>query len=140
MNSTTTSTATIYEQLGGADAVRRLVHRFYELMDELPEAWDVRKLHPESLDGSEEKLYKYLSGWFGGPPLYVQENGHPRLRRRHLPWSIGPRERDQWLMCMHQALNEQLDDNALRSAIGQAFDEMATHMINSGGSSKRGAV
>ncbi|MGE0311706.1 MAG: group II truncated hemoglobin [Lautropia sp.] len=122
--------ATVYARLGGDAAVRRLVHRFYALMDELPEAWDVRKLHPASLEGSEQKLYKYLSGWFGGPPLYVRENGHPRLRWRHLPWAIGAHERDQWLMCMHAALREQVDDPALRDAIGKAFDDLADHMVN----------
>ena len=73
---------TPYGQLGGEDIVRKLVHRFYELMDTLPEAWDVRQMHPEDLSGSEEKLFKYLSGWLGGPPLYEQEFGHPRLRAR----------------------------------------------------------
>ncbi len=123
-------TPSVYERLGGAPAVQRLVRRFYELMDELPEAWQVRRLHPESLASSEDKLYKYMSGWFGGPPLYVQENGHPRLRRRHFPYAIGPAERDQWLLCMHQALDEQVQDPVLRAAIGRAFDDMAHHVVN----------
>lgn len=105
---------TVYDRLGGADGVRRLVDRFYALMDELPEAGGVRNLHPASLSGSAQSLYKYLSGWFGGPPLYVQERGHPRLRMRHLPYRIGDAERAQWLLCMHQALNEQVSDAGLR--------------------------
>jgi len=124
------SAPTVYDRLGGADAVRRLVHRFYALMDELPEAWDVRRIHPESLAGSEDSLFKYLSGWFGGPPLYVQERGHPRLRMRHHPYRIGANERDQWLLCMHQALDEQVPDVDLRTAVRQAFDGMADHMVN----------
>ena len=72
---------TPYGQLGGEDIIRTLVRRFYTLMDTLPEAWDVRQMHPEDLSGSEEKLFKYLSGWLGGPPLYEQEFGHPYPNR-----------------------------------------------------------
>ena len=122
--------ATPYELMGGEAAVRRLVKRFYELMDELPEAWETRQLHPKDLSGSEEKLFKFLSGWLGGPPLYVQEYGHPMLRRRHLPYAIGKRERDQWLMCMHQALAEQGLDAELHHALQSAIDALADHMRN----------
>ena len=69
---TTQSTlATPYNRLGGESAVRQLVQRFYELMDQLPEAHAIRRLHPESLSGSETMLFEYLSGWFGGPNLYI---------------------------------------------------------------------
>ena len=71
----------------GIPSLRRLVHRFYALMDTLPEAWDVRKLHPDDLSGSEEKL-SCLSGWLGGPDLLSSAFGHPRLRARHLPFEI----------------------------------------------------
>ena len=73
--------ATPYERLGGAAGVRRLVQRFYFLMDDLPEAYSVRKMHPSDLAGSEEKLFEFLSGWLGGPDLYVQKRGHPRKPR-----------------------------------------------------------
>lgn len=76
----TTSTKTPFELLGGAQGVRRLVERFYQLMDTLPEAARIRALHPADLAGSTDKLYKFLSGWLGGPALYVQEFGHPMLR------------------------------------------------------------
>lgn len=119
----------IYARIGGEPAVRALVNRFYELMDTLPEAQDLRRLHP-NLPRAADSLFKYLSGWFGGPPLYVRERGHPRLRMRHLPFAIGPRERDQWLLCMRQALHEQVADERLRAAVEQAFVGMADHMIN----------
>lgn len=119
----------IYARIGGEPAVRALVNRFYELMDTLPEAQDLRRLHPDLLRATDS-LFKYLSGWFGGPPLYVQERGHPRLRMRHLPFAIGPRERDQWLRCMRQALAEQIADERLRAAIEQAFAGLAEHMVN----------
>lgn len=121
----------VYARLGGEPAIHQLVNRFYGLMDELPEAWDIRRLHPESLAGSADSLFKYLSGWFGGPPLYVQERGHPRLRMRHNPYRIGTTERDQWLMCMGMALAEQVADLPLRTAVERAFTDLADHMINS---------
>jgi hemoglobin len=114
--------------------VRRLVQRFYELMDSLPEAAGIRRLHPASLAGSEDSLFKFLSGWFGGPPLYQRERGHPRLRMRHHPFAIGAAERDQWLLCMGRALDEQLPDAELRALVRRAFEGMAEHMINRGDS------
>lgn len=122
----------VYARIGGAPAVRALVERFYALMDELPEAYTVRRLHPESLAGSADSLFKYLSGWFGGPPLYIRERGHPRLRMRHAPYAIGAPERDEWILCMRQALAEQVTDPALRASIEQAFTGMAEHMVKPG--------
>jgi hemoglobin len=129
----TTDPATVYARLGGEPAVRALVDRFYELMDTLPEAQEVRALHPKRLDGSAERLFKFLSGWFGGPPLYIRERGHPRLRMRHLPFPIGAAARDQWLLCMRRALAEQVADERLRAAVEHAFTGMADHMVNQPG-------
>jgi hemoglobin len=120
----------VYARLGGAAAVRALVDRFYALMDERPAAAGIRRLHPADLRPSADNLYKFLSGWFGGPPLYVREKGHPRMRMRHAPFAIGPAERDQWLACMRQALHEQVADPPLRAAIERAFVGMAEHMVN----------
>ena len=122
---------TPYELIGGEPAVKQLVHRFYELMDELPEAYAVRQLHPESLAGSEEMLFEYLSGWLGGPNLYIAKKGHPRLRMRHAPYAIGLKERDEWMLCMTQALTEQVNDEGFRQALLTQFSELASHMINS---------
>ncbi len=122
---------TPYELIGGEPAVKKLVHRFYELMEELPEAYAVRQLHPESLAGSEEMLFEYLSGWLGGPNLYIAKKGHPRLRMRHAPYAIGARERDEWMLCMTQALTEQVGDKGFRQALLNQFSELASHMINS---------
>ncbi len=121
---------THYERIGGAEKVRALVKRFYELMDELPEAHGIRKLHPASLHGSEEKLFEFLSGWMGGPQLYVQKHGHPMLRARHLPFPIADAEREQWMMCMKQALQEVVDDAKLRAELTAAFEKVAEHMRN----------
>ena len=121
---------TPYEQLGGAEGVRQLVKRFYALMDELPEAYTVRQIHPEDLSGARQSLFEFLSGWFGGPPLFAQRHGHPRLRMRHAPYRIGPTERNEWMLCMRQALDEEVTDPALRAGLIKAFEDMATHMVN----------
>lgn len=119
-----------YDRIGGAEKIRALVKRFYQLMDELPETEDIRKMHPELLHGSEEKLFKFLSGWMGGPQLYVQQYGHPMLRQRHLPFPIGNAERDQWLFCMKQALQDVVEDESLRKELEASFDKVANHMRN----------
>lgn len=126
----TESSATPFELIGGEATVRALVKRFYQLMDELPEAWEVRKLHPESLAGSEEKLYFYLTGWLGGPQLYVERFGHPRLRGRHMPFPVDTRVRDQWLMCMRQSLAENVTDPAMRDKLYQQMADLADFMRN----------
>ena len=128
-----TTVTTPYDALGGAAGLHRLVNRFYALMDELPEAYAVRQLHPESLAGSAESLFEFLSGWFGGPSLYIAKKGHPRLRMRHAPYAVGPRVRDEWMLCMTQALSEQVADAALRERLIQTFAQMADHMVNTDG-------
>lgn len=122
--------ATPYELLGGEAGVRQLVHRFYELMDELPEAWSVRRLHPETLKNSEENLFEYLSGWFGGPTMYVDKKGHPRMRMRHAPYAVTPTAKDEWMMCMTQSLTEQVKDVAFRDHLIATFTQLADHMVN----------
>ena len=121
---------TPYELLGGDTGVRALVDRFYDLMHTLPAAAGIRALHPADLAGSRAKLYKFLSGWLGGPPLYVQEYGHPMLRARHLPFPIDTAERDAWMQCMTQALAEQVSDPMLRTQLTGALFRTADHMRN----------
>lgn len=121
---------TPYELLGGEPGVRRLVDRFYDYMDSETEARDVRNLHAKSLRASREKLFLFLSGWLGGPALYAEKYGHPMLRRRHLPFAIGLRERDQWMHCMRKALADMPITDDLRSRLVQAFAATADHMRN----------
>jgi hemoglobin len=123
-------TQTIYESIGGEQTLRALVDRFYDLMDELPEAAGIRALHPEKLDHSREKLFMFLSGWMGGPQLYVERFGHPRLRARHLPFPIGESERDQWLLCMNRALADVVEDGFTRVQIARSFAQVADFMRN----------
>jgi len=119
-----------YERLGGAQQLRLLVDRFYDLMHELPETRAVRELHPEDLTGSRQKLFEFLSGWLGGPPLFVEKHGPPMLRRRHLPFRIGAQESDQWLLCMRTALDEFVTDEELRTRLFANLSKVAEHMRN----------
>lgn len=121
---------TPYEMLGGDAGVRRLVDRFYDLMDTSPEAKTVRALHASSLKASRDKLYLYLSYWTGGPATYVEQRGHPRLRMRHLPFTISTRERDEWLWCMDRALDEHHMPDWLREDLRQRLHGLADHMRN----------
>jgi hemoglobin len=121
---------TPYQRVGGEPVVRAIVERFYELMDTLPAAADVRKMHAADLSGSREKLYMFLTGWLGGPQLYAQKFGPPRLRASHLPFAIGATERDQWLLCMRQAMEELIDDVPQRDALLHALTDLADFMRN----------
>jgi hemoglobin len=123
-------TTTPYELIGGETALRSLVDRFYFYMDILPEAQGIRAMHAPSLATAKDKLFKFFSGWLGGPNLFIEEFGHPMLRARHFPFSIGESERDQWMLCMNKALEEISMDSRLRVNIRNALQHLATHMIN----------
>jgi hemoglobin len=122
--------ATFYEIVGGEAGVRRLVDRFYELMDTLPEAKTVRAVHPPSLESAREKLFLFMSGWLGGPSLYIEKYGHPRLRARHLPFAVDAQARDEWMLCMTRALAEVCTDEDARAKLTKGLADLATHMIN----------
>lgn len=122
--------ASLYEMLGGEKGLRSLVDRFYDIMDSAPEAKKIRSFHAKSLKRSREKLFMFLSGWSGGPQLYVETFGHPRLRMRHFPFSIGTVERDQWLWCMNKALDESHLDPRVVEFLKVRFSEVADFMRN----------
>ncbi|MGR8930015.1 MAG: group II truncated hemoglobin [Gammaproteobacteria bacterium] len=124
------SPRTPYDFIGGEKAIRSLVDRFYFYMDILPEAQGIRDMHQADLTSAKDKLFKFLSGWLGGPNLFIEEYGHPMLRARHLPFKIGQSERDQWMLCMKKALAELPMDPRLHSDILAALQQLATHMIN----------
>ena len=120
----------VYEILGGADALRALVNEFYRQMAIRPEAAGIREMHPEDLSSSADKLFLFLSGWTGGPQLFVEKYGHPRLRARHLPFKIGKSERDQWMMCMLLAMEALKIVEPIKSELMQALLNLADHMRN----------
>ena len=119
-----------YELMGGEDVIRRLVDRFYDLMDESPDYYGIRKLHPQNLASSRQKLFMFLSGWTGGPSLYTEKYGDPRMRTRHMPFSIGSAERDQWLSCMSRAMTDVGLDPQLFKALLMAFYQTADFIRN----------
>lgn len=123
---------TPFAWIGGEAEVRRLVDRFYDLMD-LEEAYtELRAAHGNTLQDARDKLFWFLCGWMGGPDYFVERFGHPRLRMRHMPFSIGILERDQWVACMDQAMGEVGVDPALRERLKVSFMQTADWMRNKG--------
>lgn len=122
--------ATLYDTIGGEARLRELVDRFYDLMELEPEFAGIRAMHPTPLDSSRDKLFMFLSGWMGGPDLFVEQFGHPRLRARHLPFAIASSERDQWLRAMGWAMEDVGIDEDLRMRLMQSFYQTADWMRN----------
>lgn len=120
-----------YQSIGGEAGVRKLVDRFYDLMESSPEAETIRKMHPHSLDDSRQKLFEFLCGFLGGPPLYMERRGHPRLRMRHAAFQIDEAARDNWLACMQQALDDSVEDRIMLMQLKSSFYKTAHHLINS---------
>jgi len=121
---------TPYILIGGERMLATLCDRFYELMDTVPQFATIRALHPADLQSSRDKLFMFLSGWLGGPDLYVQNVGHPMLRRRHMPFAIGEDERDQWVACMFLAMEAVGIEAASREKLLNAFFNTADFMRN----------
>lgn len=119
-----------YEFLGREDGIRALVDRFYDLMDTLPDAKTIRDMHPRDLTESRDKLYFFLVGRFGGPPLYTEKYGHPRLRARHMPFAVDTAAAEAWMMCMNTALDEQIGAGPERDEISTFFEQVAMFMRN----------
>ncbi len=121
---------THYQRLGGEKAVRELVDRFYDLMDSAEDVGELRALHAPDLTEAREKLFMFLSGWLGGPSLYIEKFGHPRLRQRHMPFAIGERERDQWMQCIQRAMLDMDVEPELMKELYAAFYKTADFMRN----------
>ena len=126
-------TITPYEWIGGEPVVQALCDRFYDLMDLEPAYAALRSVHGPDLAQARQKLFWFLCGWLGGPSYYTDRFGHPRLRMRHMPFAIGIRERDQWLACMDQAMQETGIDPSLRERLKASFFQTADWMRNLGG-------
>jgi hemoglobin len=119
-----------YQLLGGEPGVRELCERFYTIMDTLPEAAGIRAMHGTSLEPIREKLFEYLSGWMGGPPLYFRRNGTVCLTKPHAPYAIGAAERDAWLQCMDRALDEMRASTELKDMLREPLFRVADMMVN----------
>ena len=119
---------TPYEELGGEDALVRLVDAFYDTMD--ASSPRLREMHPRDDSTSRRNLFEFLSGWMGGPDLYTERKGHPRLRMRHLPFTIGDTEAAEWMRCMRGAFDEIKLSGPLRAYLDSQLDQTARHVRN----------
>jgi hemoglobin len=122
--------ATVYELAGGEETFTRIVERFYAGVagDQV-----LRPLYPadeEQLSRSAEHLRLFLIQYWGGPTWYDEQRGHPRLRMRHMPFSIGPRERDAWLSHMRAAVASVELPDQVRAALLEYFESAANAMMN----------
>mgnify|MGYP000491064150 FL=1 len=118
----------IYEAIGGIDKIDELVDRFYDLMALEPKLEELRAMHPQDLSESREKLKFFLTGWMGGPDIYSPKYGHPMLRARHLPYKISVTERNQWLVCMYQAMEDCGIDGNIAKQLEKSFFNTADWM------------
>ncbi len=119
---------TPYEELGGDGAAAGLVGAFYDIIE--AESPSLRAMLPANTATSRQKLFEYLSGWLGGPPLYTDKRGHPRLRMRHLPFTIGRAEADEWMRCFRLAMERVDVPEPLRGFLDAKLTPLADHMIN----------
>ena len=131
--SDTVEAVPMFERLGGAVVIDRLVEAFYRRMDTLAEAEGIRAMHADDLSQTKHVLKRYLTEWTGGPKLYSVEKGHPRPRQRHMGFAIGNSERDAWLLCMRGALEETVADAAAREEVYGAMAKLADWMRNTAG-------
>jgi hemoglobin len=125
---------TFYELLGGEPSatakIRQLVETFYDIMDSDPKVVGLRAMHQADLTETREKLFMFLTGWTGGPQLYIERYGHPMLRARHLPFSIGTSERDQWMYCMIKAMHQLQIEEPLMVKLAHQLYGVADFMRN----------
>jgi len=129
-----TAKQSLFEWLGGAEkgpeTIRHLVETFYDIMDADPKAAGLRAIHQADLTEAREKLFMFLMGWTGGPQLYIERYGHPRLRARHMPFPIDESARDQWMYCMIKAMHTLEFDEALMKHIANQLYGVADFMRN----------
>ena len=117
---------TFFELLGGEENgianIRQLVETFYDVMESDPKVAPIRAMHQPDLTSAREKLFMFLTGWTGGPQLYIERYGHPMLRARHLPFPIDASARDQWMYCMIKAMHQlEFDENWMTKLASQLY-------------------
>lgn len=119
---------TPFEEIGGDETVRAIAEAFYDIIE--AESPTLRAMLPEDTSGSRQKLYQFLSGWMGGPPLYWEAHGHPRLRLRHVPFPIGEAAALEWARCMRQAIGSVEMGEQAAAFLGQQLSTAASTLIN----------
>lgn len=130
LNARSTSGASLYERIGRTIGVRRLVRRFFDLMETLPEAQPCRMIYPPDLEESRQKFFEFMNGWLGGPKLYLKRRGAPKLRRRHFLMTIGPAQVDAWLLCFRRAAMETISDAGAIDLLMPQVESIAHYLQN----------
>ena len=123
------TTATPYDILQ-EKGVRAIAEHFYDVMETDPKVQRLLSIHPQPLNNIRQKFFEFLSGWTGGPALFEEKYGHPRLRARHLPFTVDAELKEQWMYCMNKALDEHVENVAIKEHLRGAFEQLAQHMIN----------
>jgi len=118
--------STFFELLGGeangTESIRNLVETFYDIMDSDPKVAPLRAMHQADLTSAREKLFMFLTGWTGGPQLYIERYGHPMLRARHMPFPVDESARDQWMYCMIKAMHQlNFEDDLMKKLANQLY-------------------
>lgn len=121
---------TPYDMIGGATMVRRIVDRFYDIMDSDPDAAGIRAMHANDLSPMRDRLFEFLSGWLGGPPLYFQRPDRKCIVSAHRPFAIGEKERDEWMMCIRRAMEDCGVPDEVRTLLHRPFLRMAEAFRN----------
>ena len=121
------SEQTVFQQIGGFPTFERLVDEFYRRVEADPE---LRPVFPAELEAGKQGQMLFLAQYFGGPAIYSEQRGHPRLRMRHAPFEIGQRERDLWLGHMLAAIDVVGIAEPARTEMREYFSRSATFMIN----------
>ncbi len=124
------STESLYFRFGGEPVLREFVDHLYGFMEILPEVAHVREMHSEDLSHARKRLFMFLSGMLGGPALYAEAFGHPRLRRKHLHFGIGNKERDQWMLCAQRAVKQLDVPGHIGEELLKSLWVMANHLRN----------
>jgi hemoglobin len=127
-----TAFLTPYDKLGGAEGVRRLVERFYDIVESDADGAPLMVLHNQGsgLAHARQAQFEFLSGFLGGPQLYVERHGHSNVRKMHEHLAVTPVERDSWMSCMAKALAAHELDEAMRTALLQHFTRVANMLVN----------
>ena len=130
-NSPNFQTNTLYELIGGEEGTKRLANAFYDEMETNIHLQELLAIHKLPLDNIRQKFFEFLSGWLGGPGLFEQKYGHPKLRARHLPFKVTKKQSNLWMLCMNNAMKKVINEKKITKQLHQAFSRLAEHMINS---------
>lgn len=122
------NSGTPFEEIGGEKNVRTLVNEFYDIIE--ADSPVLHEMLPADTSTSRQKLFEFLTGWLGGPPLYIEKRGHPRLRMRHFPFSIGDFEAREWMRCMNLAIDRVGVAGELKEFLIEKLNQQALHMRN----------